>query len=154
MKRRLSSSAGAVLLLPMLLGGAVALEARPAAAQQDDLAHVFKVVSTAWARGNASAVAHMSSSDGVSVDISGGPVGPIGERQVAALLRRLFDDVETVGVHEGMLERVGGTPPRAFGSITWMSRTRGTRVPVRTTVYFALALSGDGWRLTDIRLMR
>lgn len=128
---------------------------RPAQAQlQSELARTFRDFSEYWSRGNANGIARMGASTGVSLDLDDGAMGPLGYRQVAALLHRLFDEVETVSVYTGMLESVGGNPPRAFGSLTWTSRAHGTRLPVRRTVYFSLAWDGgDGWRVTEIRLL-
>lgn len=140
----------AVLLALSLL----AAYAAPVVAQEAQLNRAFRAVADDWARGDAARIARRAAADGISLDISKGPVGPLSERQVAAMLRRLFDNVETVSVSRGMLERVGGDPPRAFGSLTWTSRPRGIRLPVRTTVYFALSFAGDDWRLTEIRLIQ
>ena len=128
----------------------------PAAAQDDDprLSRLFRAMADDWAAGDAGAIARASAPGGVSIDLSSGPMGPIQERQLAAVLRRMFDSVETVRVSANLLEVVGGSPRRAFGSITWSSRVRGTQVPVRATVYFAMAMAGDEWRLTEIRVMR
>jgi len=135
-----------------LLLGALLCAPAPAAAQRDDLVQVYASVTSAWARGSAGSVADLSLQ--ASVDIGDGPMGPLGSRQVAAMLRRVFDDVETVSVSRGMLERVGGNPPRAFGSINWVARAEGTAQPVRRTVYFALTQTPSGWRVTEIRVLR
>lgn len=138
------AAAGALLLLTFFA---------PAPAHaQDDLARAYSRVTREWARGNASGVAALTAN--ASLDLHDGPLGPLGTRQVGAVLRRLFDNMETVEVQRGMLERVGGTPPRAFGSITWTVRVNGTEQPRRHTVYFALARIGEEWLVTEIRLIR
>lgn len=120
----------------------------------DDLETAFRSVAGLWARGDASGLVRYMAPAGLSIDVADGPMGPLNHRQAAALLRQLFDQGENVGVQTGMLERVGGTPPRGFGAITWITRPEGTRVPVRRTVYFGLAQTDGGWRVTEIRLIR
>ena len=120
---------------------------------QEDLRPAFRNVAMQWARSDASGMVRLMAPGGVSIDVSDGPMGPLNERQASALLRQLFEQGETVGVTLGMLERVGGSPPRAFGAITWTTRPRGTRVPVARTVYFELRWIRDAWKVSEIRLI-
>jgi len=123
------------------------------AQERDDLISTFHAVATNWARSDADGVLRYMTPSGVSMDVSDGPMGPLGERQAEALLRQLFDQGETVRVETGMLEQVGGTPARAFGAITWTTRPEGTRVPVERTVYFGLEWTRGAWRVAEIRLI-
>src|SRR5687767_15658175 len=72
-----------------------------------------------WARGDASAIAELSSRDGVTLDFDGRLMGPLGHMQVAAMLRRLFDDRETLSARMMTPQIVGGTSARAFGEVSW-----------------------------------
>lgn len=124
----------------------------PAAhASAQDLDPLVQRVTSAWKRGDASAIASFISGDGVSLEIGGARVGPLPPRQAAAALRKLFDGVETVSVHSGMAKLVSGSPKRAFVEINWTTRARGTTVPMRSTIFIALILEGDRWRVTEIR---
>ncbi|HEX6639699.1 MAG TPA: hypothetical protein VF215_01230 [Thermoanaerobaculia bacterium] len=138
-----------LLVLLALLG----LPAVAAAQSSDDLPAAFRAVAGLWARGDANGLVRYMAPQGLSIDVSDGPMGPLNGRQTAALLRQLFEQGETVGVQTGMLERVGGRPPRAFGAITWITRPEGTRVPVRRTVYFGLEWANGGWKVAEIRLI-
>lgn len=142
MKRRLT-------LLPVVLLLAVAA---PLHAQE--LERALDRFANAWAHGDAAAVAALAARSGLSIDVDGGPVGPLGARQAAAMLRRLFDEHETVLLRAGLAQVVGGAPPRAFGELAWLTRTRGTTIPERSTVFLALVHENDGWRITQIRLLR
>ena len=124
-----------------------------AAAQSTDLQDAFRSVAGLWARGDAAGLVRLMAPEGISIDVSDGPMGPLNQRQSAALLRQLFEQGETMGVQTGMLERVGGDPPRAFGAIAWITRPEGTRVPVRRTVYFGLEWALGGWKVAEIRLI-
>ena len=130
-----------------------ALPAHAFAQQRDELDATFRAVASQWGRGSAVGVVRHIAPAGVSIDVSDGPMGPLGGRQAEALLRQLFDQGETTGVQIGMLERVGGRPPRAFGAITWILRPEGTLVPVRRTVYFGLEWNEGAWRVAEIRLI-
>jgi hypothetical protein len=120
----------------------------------DDLQTTFRAVARHWASSNASGLVRHLDPAGVSIDVGDGPMGPLSDRQASALLRQLFDQGETVNVEAGMLERVGGRPPRGFGAISWTTRPRGTEVPVRRTVYFGLEWIENAWRVSEIRLIR
>ena len=133
----------ALLLLPCAVG----------AQSSDDLSSTFRAVAGSWARGDETGLVRHIASRGLSIDLSDGPMGPLNNRQTAALLRQLFGQGETVGVQPGMLQRVGGSPPRAFAAISWITRPEGTRVPVRRTVYFGLEWADDAWKVTEIRLI-
>lgn len=137
------------LALCALPGSAIAQSS-----SHDNLNIVFRSISSAWARDNADGLARFLAPAGVSIDVSDGPMGPLSERQSVALLRQMFDQGETLSVHAGMLEVVGGSPPRAFGAITWVTLPVGTRLPVRRTVYFGLEFMRGGWRISEIRLIR
>lgn len=139
----------AALLLALCLLPSLAM------AQQrgDDLEVAFSAFAGMWARSNAEDLARRSPERGVLINVGDGPMGPLNARQASALLRQLFEQGETVGVQAGMLERVGGRPPRGFGAITWITRPEGTRVPLRRTVYFGLEWVDGSWRVAEIRLI-
>ena len=124
----------------------------PAAAQ--DLGPVLQRVASSWHKADARAVAALGSEAGISLDVDGSTVGPLGTRQAAAVLRRVFDDRESVSAAPRVSRTVGGDPARAFGEITWTTRARGTTIPERATLFVAFVREGDGWRITEIRLMR
>ena len=125
----------------------------PVRAQDDGLEGAFARFAGMWARGDADDLARLMPEGGVIINVGDGPMGPLNGRQAAALLRQLFEQGETVGVQAGMLERVGGRPPRGFGAITWITRPEGTRVPLRRTVYFGLTWVDGAWRVAEIRLI-
>jgi hypothetical protein len=126
--------------------------ARPAAGQ--DLQQTLERAAAAWHRGDAAGLASLAARAGISIDVDGRSVGPVGQRQAAAIIRRLFDDIESVGVRTRMVRGVGGDPPRAFGEFAWTTKIRGTTIPDDATVFVALIREGDRWRVTEIRLLR
>jgi hypothetical protein len=136
----------------VLAGGLLLLLAGGVRAQQ--LERVLDHFAAAWARGDAAGIAALVSRAGVSIDPGNGSVGPLGARQAAAMLRRIFDDRETTVVRAGTAQIVGGAPPRAFGEIAWAARSRGTTESENATVFLALIRERDGWRITQIRLLR
>jgi hypothetical protein len=131
---------------------AVLVLALPGSAQ--DLQQALERAAAALHRGDASGLARLAANGGISVDVDGRSVGPLGARQAAAVIRRLFEDRESVGVRTNMSRGVGGDPPRAFGEIAWTTRTRGTTIPERATIFVAFVHEDDQWRITEIRLRR
>ncbi|HSJ31294.1 MAG TPA: DUF4440 domain-containing protein [Longimicrobiales bacterium] len=137
------------LLLALALG---VLAARPVLAQ--DLRPALQRVASSWHKGDAAAVSRLAADGGISLDVDGSTVGPLGARQAAAVLRRVFDDRESISAAPKVSRTIGGDPARAFGEITWTTRARGTTIPERATLFVAFVREGDAWRITEIRLMR
>jgi hypothetical protein len=142
----------ALRTLPIALALLLLAGGRPVRAQ--DLGQTLERLAAAWHRGEASAITALAARAGVSVDVDGRSVGPLPQRQAAAVLRRVFEERESVGVRTSMSRVVGGSPSRAFGEIAWTTRARGTTIPERATLFVAFVLEGDRWRITEIRLMR
>lgn len=125
-----------------------------AGAQEADLDQVLSRLAASWARGDAAALAALGARAGLSLDVDGEPVGPLAPRQAAAVLRRIFEERETITLRHGMAQLVGGTPLRAFGELAWVMRAHGTTIPERATIFLALVREDDDWRITQIRLLR
>ena len=142
MKRRSS-----ILLLAMLLlvqGAAFAQNLQP----------TLERVAAAWHRGDVNSIAGLSARAGMSLNIDGVTVGPLGARQAAAVLRRVFEDRESVAAKVNMSREVSGERKQAFGEIAWSTRARGTTIPERATVFIAFVREDNGWRIAEIRLLR
>jgi len=134
------------LLVPLLLC--------LADAKAQDLTEVLDQVAALWANNDAHGLARFAAKRGVSLDIDGRPMGPLGERQLAAVLRKLFDERETLQVRRMVSKIVGGNPTGGFGEINWIMRARGTTIPERTTVFVAFTLQDERWRITQIRFVQ
>jgi hypothetical protein len=138
------------LLLAMV---AMAVAALPVAAQ--DLAQTVDRIGAAWHRGDAATITGLAARAGIALDVDGGRrVGPLPSRQAAAVLRRVFEDRESVGARTVMTRSSGGQPAQAFGEIVWTARARGTTIPDTARVFIALVMEDDRWRITEIRLLR
>jgi hypothetical protein len=131
---------------------AVAFLPAPAAAQ--DLDQALARIAGAWHRGDAGTIAGLAARTGISLDVDGRPAGPLQARQAAAVIRRIFEDRESVSARANMTRVVGGAPERAFGEISWTTRARGTTIPERATIFVAFVLEDGRWRITEIRLLR
>jgi hypothetical protein len=142
-----------VLLLPVLLGAAI-LAMAPGAAEAQNLDQTLERIAAAWHRADAGTIAGHAARGGISLNLDGQAVGPLPPRQAGAGIRRVFEDRESLGVRSTMSRTVGGSPPRAFGEINWTTRARGTTIPERATIFVALVLEDERWRITEIRLIR
>lgn len=136
--------------IPLLILIAL-LKASDAHAQRLD--DIVDIVRFAWSQNDAKAVAAMSARGGVSIETKDGRLGPLGARQANAVLRRLFDDRETVSMRIGRTQIVGGSPKRAYSEITWVSRVPDTTETERVTVLLELVQEGEEWRITQIRML-
>lgn len=139
--------------VPFLIA-AMLLAAGSSNAFAQELEQALNRVAAAWHRGDAASISALGARAGISLDIDGASVGPLGPRQAAAVLRRVFDERESVAAKSNMSREIGGAPARAFGEITWTARARGTTIPERATVFVAFVRDDDGWRITEIRLLR
>jgi ketosteroid isomerase-like protein len=139
-------------LRALLCCGVLLAGAGPAAAQ--DVSGSLARVAAAWQRGDAAAITALGANAGISLDVDGRTVGPLAARQAAAVLRRVFEDRESVGVRITMSRIVGGEPARAFGELAWTTRARGTTIPDSARLYIAFVHEDDRWRITEIRLLR
>ncbi len=137
------------LALALALASALAAPARA-----QELEQVLARLASAWARGDAGGLAAFASRGGITIDVGGGEIGPLPERQAAAVLRRLFDERETTAVQPRFAQVVGGAPARAFGEIVWRARSRGTTESEGATIFLALVREKAGWRINQIRLLR
>jgi hypothetical protein len=135
-----------------LLTGLILLAPAPAAAQ--DLDQVLDRIANAWHKGDAAAITSLAARAGMSVDVDGRSVGPLGPRQAGAVIRRVFEDQESMNARPNMTRIVGGQPQSAFGEIAWTTRARGTTIPERAKLFVAFVREDDRWRITAIRLMR
>ncbi|MGH7466086.1 MAG: hypothetical protein ACREK1_12970 [Longimicrobiales bacterium] len=135
-----------------VLAAVLLTAAGSASAQRLD--RVLQHVATAWHKGDVRTITTLGAREGISLDVDGSTVGPLGRRQSAAVLRRVFDDRESLSAVPRVSRTVGGQPARAFGEVTWTTRARGTTIPERATLFVAFVHEGDGWRITEIRLMR
>lgn len=136
-----------VLILAATLLAATGARAQNVRPTVDDVAR-------SWSRADAGAIAAGAARAGIAIEIGGDKHGPLNARQVSAVLRRLFDERETVQVSAGMAKVVEGSPDRAFGDLVWTARARGTTQPQRSTVFLAFVLEGERWRLTEIRVLQ
>jgi hypothetical protein len=137
----------ALALTAMLLGVATTVRAQ-------DFRPVVQQLARGWQRGDVSMLSSHTASMGLSLDVEGRRLGPLPGRQAVAALSRLLDERETVSVSTGMQKEMEGSPRRAFAELNWVTRPRGTTIPQRTTIFVALELERDRWRITEIRLMK
>lgn len=138
-----------VLALLLLPAGASA-QARPA-----PLDAFVADVARLWSAGEASELVELAPEDRrILLALGDGEAGAVQERHVAAALRDLFRDRETVSVRPTQVQLSGGTPLRGFGELTWVSRQRGVTRPVTSTVYVGAVYEGNAWRIRELRVLR
>ena len=73
---------------------------------------------------------------------------------VAAALRALFSQRQGLSVRPARITVSGTRPPRGFGLLTWSFRSRGAPGAETGEVYVGVVWSEDGWRISELRLMR
>lgn len=132
----------------------VALLAAATSASGQDIGPAANRLAQAWASADVNTLGGQAAKTGLSLDVGGERVGPVSSRQASAILKRVFDERETMSARVGSAREMHGENRRAFVELTWVTRSRGTSIPDSTTVLFSLELDGEQWRITEIRLMR
>jgi hypothetical protein len=99
-------------------------------------------------------IASLATRQGMSLELDRKEMQALAARQAAALLRRLFDEYETMQVRLMTSKSLGGEPKRASGEISWLVRSRGTTITDKTNIFVAFVLENEQWRITEIRFVR
>lgn len=138
-----------------LLAAMTLLASSSAAAQQpDDLTGLLDTLAVLWTRGDAAALAAHGAEHGLDLEIHGETIGPLEGRRAAAALRQLFGGQETVSVETGSAARIVGAEDRAFGEFIWVVRMPGAMLTEDNKIFVALVREDDGWRVSQIRILR
>ena len=143
-----------ILLLTVFL---LALFAPRALAAQEEraLESFAATVARLWARGDAAGLVQLAPADGrILLDLGGDGPGEVEGRHVAAALRTLFDDRQSVSARARQVTVAGGQPLRGFGELTWVSRRRGVSDAQTTGVYVGAVWERGGWRLRELRILQ
>jgi hypothetical protein len=126
-----------------------------AAAQAQSLDAFVATVARHWAAGDASALVDLAPGDGrILLALGNGEAGGVQERHVAAALRDLFREQETVSARPTQVKRSEGDEERGFGELSWVSRPRGVTRPVTATVYVGAVFERNAWRIRELRVLR
>lgn len=138
--------------LLMLMALAISATAVRADAQQ--LESAMSRFSGAWRQGDDKAIASLIARDGATIETGDGRMGPLGARQVAAVLRELFEGRDTHGVRTRQMQDVGGSPQRAYAEVIWTAVAPETTQPMRVVLFVEWVLDQDKtWRITRIRML-
>lgn len=134
---------------------AIGLLAISTAVRAQDLKSTVQRIAAAWERGNVGQLGSHAAQSGMDLDFYGERSGRVAGRQATSMLRLIFEERETIAIRIGSAKEVAGDTRRAaWVDLTWVNRRRGTTIPDSTTVFLALELDDDQWRITEIRLMR
>lgn len=133
---------------------ALMLLALATAVRAQDIKPEAQRLAAAWERADVNMLGNQAAKSGLSIDIGGERIGPVAGRLAATMLKRVFDERETMSASVGAAREMHGENRRAFVEITWVTRSRGTSIPDSTTVLLSLELESEQWRITEIRLMR
>ena len=138
-----------LLVLSSLLVGA-----RPAIAQAPaPLEQFVRRVGYLWEAKDVDNLVDLVSETDPIVHDRGQGTERVNGRHAAAALRALFSDLESVSVRPVKATVSGGQPPRGFGELAWVYRTRGGPSPQTRSVYIGAVWDGRNWRISELRLL-
>lgn len=111
-------------------------------------------VARLWAAEDADGLARLAPAGGKMVlEVGGEGAGPVQARHVAAALRTLFADRESVSVRPARVTVAGGQPLQGFGELVWLSRSRGVSAARNSTVYVGVVWEDGEWRIRELRVL-
>lgn len=131
--------------------------AKPASAQGPapvPLETFIKEVAYLWSGNDARALVELMPAEARVLFDTGRGTESVQLRNVAAALRALFSDRESVSVR---LMRVAVTqrdsPQRGFGELAWSFRARGAPSQQASSIYVGVVWTDEGWRISELRLI-
>lgn len=137
-----------------ILAGALLLCAaagNPAAGQGAEAA--VRSFAGAWGTENAVALQRLMAPE-ATFFLDGEEHTGVSPRQVVASLERLFRRFEPSVPRIDRSGNVQGSPDRGFGELTWAPAAPGAEGTSRHLLFVALDRMPDGWRVTEIRILR
>lgn len=139
----------------LLICLAIALLAASTTASAQELDDAMVRFTSAWRRNDYKTISTLIARDGASIETDAGRLGPLGARQVAAVLRVIFNERSTTQVRTRQFQGVGGSPQKGYAELIWMTMAPETTEPLRIVVFVEFILEQDrDWRVTRIRLMQ
>ena len=137
------------LFLCLVAAGPLAGQRTPA-----PLESFIKEVAYLWSGSDARGLAELMPEEARVLLDTGNGMEPVEARHAAAALRALFSQRQGLSVRPARITVSGTRPPRGFGLLTWSFRSRGTPGAETGEVYVGAVWSDEGWRISELRLMR
>lgn len=145
MTARLAGRISAAVLLLGALGGV------PARGQALDAA--VRSFAAAWGAEDTAALQQLMAPE-ARLFLDGEEYMGVSPRQVAASLERLFREFRPSPPEVTRSGHVEGSPDRGFGELVWTPAAPGVAGTSRHLLFVALGRRPDGWRVTEIRILR
>lgn len=143
-----------ILVFTALLSLALA---KPACAQRSasvPLETFIREVAYLWSGNDARALVELMPEEARVLFDTGRGTETVQLRNVAAALRALFSERESVSVR---MMRVAVTqtsaPQRGFGELAWSFRARGAPSAQASSIYVGVVWTDEGWRIAELRLI-
>lgn len=138
---------GGGVLAGVLAGGLYAQEVP----RRDTPDALVRAAARAWAAGDTDGVTVLLAPGGVALELPGSSNPAVRPGQARAALERLFSLYETKEVQVEEVSALGGIPPRGMARLVWRTASAGT--PRSHPLFLALEEGGEGWSITEVRLL-
>jgi hypothetical protein len=112
---------------------------------------LVRAAARAWAAGDADGLTVLLAPGGVALELPGSSNPAVRPGQARAALERLFRLFDTKEVRVEEVSALGGIPPRGMARLVWRTASAGT--PRSHPVFLALEEGGEGWSITEVRLL-
>ncbi len=146
-----------VLLLAALslgiAGPASFVEAQLPGVEDGELGRVATRIARAWSAGDAGTLESLFAPGGVRFRDRSGGHGVLDARKAGAAVRELLDRHGPGRVSVRGASPAGGSPPRGFVELSWLTGGRGTSERISYTLFVGMVRHAGGWRIDEIRLL-
>lgn len=132
---------------------ALALAAVPSGLAGQGLEGVVSQFASAWGREDTGTLQGLLAPS-VRLELDGQEYLGVPPRQAAASVDRLFRGLDPASPRVTRQGDLGAEEDRGFAELSWNPRAPGSAEPASYLIFLGLRRSPDGWRITELRILR
>lgn len=134
-------------------GGSAEAAAQDAAAANPPLQQFIQRFVQLWSDGEVTEIVQLIGDENVLLLDTGDGTEAATGRHAAAALRVLFGERQTTALEALSVTVASQDPPGGFGELSWTFRNRDMPGEQARSIYVAAIRDGDGWRISELRLL-
>jgi len=132
---------------------ALALSALPSGLEGQELEALVSRFAGAWGREDTGALQDLLAPS-VRLEMEGHEYLGVPPRQAAASVDRLFRGLDPAPPRVTRQGDLGGDGDRGYAELTWSPVAPGSTDPASYLIFLGLRRSPDGWRISELRILR
>jgi hypothetical protein len=120
---------------------------------QPGLEEQARTFAEAWGEKDAEGLREAMAEGGIRLHLPGEEHHLISPRQAEAALTAFLERYEGGDVRISRVALTGESPNRGYSELDWATGSPGVTGPVKFTVFVAFSARGNGWVVTEIRVL-